>query len=217
MRRKVLVAAQQIDGVERLSGVTVFQAAQPRFPSHPELGAQVTGPTTSSGSRREPLTLDEALEAVRAHWSSLHAMARSLLRDTHLAQDAVQDACVAMIKHQPEFLDEAAVLRWTRTVVLNGCRSGLRRRVVARRYLRTLRDETAPAAEDVAVVNEADARVLALLSDLPARQREVLTLRYLSQLDDAEISAVTGISPGAVRSTASRALATLSKRLEHRP
>jgi RNA polymerase sigma factor (sigma-70 family) len=55
--------------------------------------------------------------------------------------------------------------------------------------------------------------VLAALRQLPARQREVLTMRFYLQADDLEIAEVMGISPSTVRSTSHRALAALGKML----
>jgi RNA polymerase sigma factor (sigma-70 family) len=49
-------------------------------------------------------------------------------------------------------------------------------------------------------------RALALLPD---RQREVLTLRYIAELSDADIAAATGLSAVSVRSASSRGLAAL--------
>jgi RNA polymerase sigma factor (sigma-70 family) len=49
---------------------------------------------------------------------------------------------------------------------------------------------------------------------LAPRQREVLVLRYWSELTEAEIAEALGISRGAVKSTASRALDALEKIME---
>jgi len=49
---------------------------------------------------------------------------------------------------------------------------------------------------------------------LPARQREVLYLRYRSDLPFEEIAAVLGISSSAARSHATQAMATLRRRFE---
>ena len=51
--------------------------------------------------------------------------------------------------------------------------------------------------------------VRAAFAQLPDRQREVLTLRYLAELSDAEIAEATGLSLGGVRSASSRGLAAL--------
>jgi RNA polymerase sigma factor (sigma-70 family) len=58
--------------------------------------------------------------------------------------------------------------------------------------------------------------VVQALGTLPARQREVLVLRYYGGLSEAEIAEATGISKGTVKSTASRALDAV-ERLMSRP
>ena len=47
------------------------------------------------------------------------------------------------------------------------------------------------------------------LATLPRKQRAVLVLRYFEQLSEEEIASALGISPGTVKSQASRALAKL--------
>jgi RNA polymerase sigma factor (sigma-70 family) len=49
------------------------------------------------------------------------------------------------------------------------------------------------------------------MQKLPPRQREVLVLRYWSDLSEADIADALGISRGTVKSTASRGLEALSK------
>ena len=51
--------------------------------------------------------------------------------------------------------------------------------------------------------------MLAALSALPLRQREVVVLRYYADLSEAQIAAAMGISRGAVKAHASRAKDTL--------
>ena len=50
------------------------------------------------------------------------------------------------------------------------------------------------------------APIRAAVAALPSRQREVIVLRYFQNLSVAETAAVLKISPGAVKSSASRAL-----------
>ena len=52
---------------------------------------------------------------------------------------------------------------------------------------------------------------------LPARQREVLALRYYLDMSVADVSATLHLSEGAVRSTASRGLAALARILPKEP
>jgi RNA polymerase sigma factor (sigma-70 family) len=56
--------------------------------------------------------------------------------------------------------------------------------------------------------------VLAALDRLAPRQRKVLVLRYWSGLSEGEIADALGISRGAVKSTASRALDALESIME---
>ena len=51
--------------------------------------------------------------------------------------------------------------------------------------------------------------VLAALKALPARQREVVVLRYYADLSEAQIAAAMGISRGAVKAHTSRAKGSL--------
>jgi RNA polymerase sigma factor (sigma-70 family) len=50
--------------------------------------------------------------------------------------------------------------------------------------------------------------------ELPARQREVLILRYQRDLDDPQIGEILGISTSSVRSLVARACATLRRNPE---
>ena len=50
------------------------------------------------------------------------------------------------------------------------------------------------------------------LAELPTRQRQVLSLRYLAGLDDIDVSAALGISVKAVRKYAAQGVAALRAR-----
>jgi RNA polymerase sigma factor (sigma-70 family) len=56
--------------------------------------------------------------------------------------------------------------------------------------------------------------VVAALRTLPARQREALVLRYYGDLSEAQIASMMGISTGAVKSHAARAMSSLRSVLE---
>ena len=58
--------------------------------------------------------------------------------------------------------------------------------------------------------------VIRALHRLPRRQREVLVLRYYSDLSEAQIADSLGISQGAVKSHASRGMASLRASLEQK-
>ncbi len=52
------------------------------------------------------------------------------------------------------------------------------------------------------------------MRDLPRRQKEVVVLRYYLDMSEAEIAQALGISQGAVKSHASRAIRALANTTE---
>jgi RNA polymerase sigma factor (sigma-70 family) len=86
-----------------------------------------------------------------------------------------------------------------------------RSRGTVHRFLASARpDDDAPPADVPVLAAESDAAILAGLARLAPRQREVLVLRYWSELSEREIAETLGIAPGTVKSTASDALARLN-------
>jgi RNA polymerase sigma factor (sigma-70 family) len=56
-------------------------------------------------------------------------------------------------------------------------------------------------------------QVLRALAELPSRQREALVLRYYLCMSEAEIAVAMRISRGTVKSTTSRGLAALGRKI----
>ncbi|MFI6848444.1 SigE family RNA polymerase sigma factor [Kitasatospora sp. NBC_00085] len=149
-----------------------------------------------------------------AHRLGLVRMAVLLVDHQDLAEDVVQEAFTQLYQRHGEQLEDLDnALGYLRTSVVNGARSMLRRRKTAREYVPP-HEADAPSAEDHAVLNDEHRRVLVALQELTPRQREVLVLRYWSDLSEAQIAETLGLSRGAVKSTASRALDALEKHLE---
>ncbi|MFJ9179194.1 RNA polymerase sigma factor [Streptomyces sp. NPDC102360] len=155
-------------------------------------------------------------ELYHAHRLRMVRLAVLLVDDLGTAEDVVQDAFTALYRRHGEDITEVDnALGYLRTAVVNTARSVLRRRRTARAWTPPPAGE-APSAEDSVVLDEAHREVLDALSRLTPRRREVLVLRYWADLSEAEIAATLGISKGAVKSNASRALDALEKSLEGR-
>lgn len=145
---------------------------------------------------------------------ALVRLAVLLVDDLPTAEDVVQDAFTALLRrhgHRLASLDDPEA--YLRTSVVNAARSVLRRRRTVRAHT-PAPEQHAPAPEEDVLLHEDHREVLAALRTLTRRQREVLVLRYWSHLSEAEIAATLGLSRGAVKSTASRALDALGRRLE---
>ena len=146
------------------------------------------------------------------HYTSLVRLASFLLDDVSICEEVVQDAFVKMqvIKETPAVGKEAAYLR---SIVLNGARSKMRRRIVKKRFLAQERPAVVPSLESE-VINETEKqRIIALLRKLPKRQAEVLTLRFYMDLSENEIAQTLNISKGSVKTHASRGLDKMAELL----
>jgi RNA polymerase sigma factor (sigma-70 family) len=149
----------------------------------------------------------------RTHAVALVRVATLLLGDQPSAEDVVQDAFFGLYRGLSRLRDQSKALSYLRTSVVNGCRSAQRAR--KRAMLRRVHHEPPVwSAESAAMVGEDHRAVLAAAATLPRRAREVLALRYYLDLADPEIAAALGVSKATVSSTASRALATLARKLQ---
>lgn len=151
----------------------------------------------------------------RAYHGELTRLAALILGDWGAGEDVVQDLFVRL--HQRGFVEDGDALPYLRAAVVNGCRSVMRRRVLIRRHAE--RESPCPplSAEEAALLSEDRRQVLRALAALPPRRREVLVLRFYLGLSETEIAATLGISPGTVKSTAARGLATLARALRETP
>jgi RNA polymerase sigma-70 factor (sigma-E family) len=144
------------------------------------------------------------------HWWSMVRLAYGLVDDRGAAEEVVQDAFAALYRKWSTLREPAAAIGYLRVSVVNGARSALRRRIRGRQRLHLVQDsDTGPGADEPLLLSEEHEQVRRALAALPDRQREVLTLRYLADLPDAEIAAATGLSLGGVRASSSRGLAAL--------
>ena len=149
-------------------------------------------------------------ELYAAHRLSLVRLAVLLVDDVASAEDVVQDAFAALARRPGAVRDPSKALAYLRVSVVNTARSALRRRRTARAYSPP-HDTSPPTPEDSAVLAEEHREVIAALHTLAPRQREVLVLRYWSDLSEGQIAEAMGISRGTVKSTASRGLDALEK------
>jgi RNA polymerase sigma-70 factor (sigma-E family) len=172
---------------------------------------------TSLRPAPRPRADDGVTALYAAHAVGLIRLGFVMLGDRAAAEDVVQDAFIGLYRHWDRLDDPANALSYLRSSVLNGCRVTLRTRV-----RRDRRDQAAAgdgsassdSAEAAVLLSEAHQEVLVAVRELAPRQREVLTLRYYLDLSTDETARVMGISAGAVKSTLSRAIATLGRTMK---
>ena len=167
-------------------------------------------------ARSEDAEAQAAVTALyQVHAVGLIRLAVVMLGDRAAAEDVVQDAFAGLYRRWDHLSGQDRALGYVRSSVLNGCRTRLRARVRDERLAAASPATLAAAsAEEMVLVGEEHAAVLAALRRLPHRQREALVLRYYLDLSEPEIAASMGIGRGTVKSTTSRALAALGRLLE---
>lgn len=99
---------------------------------------------------------------------------------------------------------------WVCRVAINGALGRVRRRG---RSTGTV-DAVIPAQQD-AVADRLDLQEL--LASLSRRQRDVIALRYLADMSEADVASELGISVGSVKTHAHRGVASLRERLDASP
>ena len=157
---------------------------------------------------------DEAVtQLYTAHYRSLVRLAALLLRDVGAAEEVVQESFISLHKAWKRLRDPDRALAYLRQTVVNRSRSVLRHRSVELRHAPAPMPDAASAEYGAMGLLEQQA-VIRALSRLPERQREVLVLRYYSDLSEADIAETIGISRGAVKSHAFRGMAALRTTLE---
>ena len=154
-------------------------------------------------------------ELFRAHHLELVRLAVLIVGDLATAEDVVQDAFEQLHRRWRTLRKQSSALNYARSAVLNGSRSVLRRRSVARRHEARISVSSHTDA-DAAAGFEQRSELIEAFRRLPARQREVLALRYYVDMSVADAAATLHISEGAVRSTASRGLDALARILPSR-
>ncbi len=172
-------------------------------------GPDRVGSADASAGTRDRAAAVSALYA--DHALGLIRLAHIMLGNRQAAEDVVQEAFIGLYRRWSHLDEQAKALGYVRSSVLNGCRSQLRRRPTVE--LDGSDGPPATSAESAVLTAEERREVIRALRCLPARQREVLALRFYLDLPDDQIAAAMSISRGTVRSAAHRGLAALGRAL----
>jgi len=128
----------------------------------------------------------------------LYAVARLILRDSALAEDAVQEALVRAWQQLPSLRDPDRFDAWLYRLVVNACADQGRQLRRWSTQVRPLRLETS-ISDDTGSVADRDQLERAFGRLKPA-QRAVVVLHHYSGFSAAEIARILGIPEGTARS-----------------
>ena len=154
---------------------------------------------------------------VEQYRSLLFGTAYLMIRDRGLAEDAVQEALIQMWKHLPSLRLHGSFKAWLVRIVANEVKQQFRKKRVPTVPLEQASEVTDDfdKAETTMIQNEERRHLRHALEMLPQEQREVVVLRYFSELTVPEIAAITGQREGTIKSRLSRALSHLGEILQN--
>jgi RNA polymerase sigma factor (sigma-70 family) len=155
-------------------------------------------------------------EALVRRYSALAHRTAVLFGAASDADDVVQEAFVKAFRSLDGFRQEASFRAWLVSIVVNetsNLRRAARRRTNLNVRLSLLPVPEVAVPEALVEAGERRARLLAAIESLSARDRAVVTCRYLLELSEAETARILGWPAGTVKSRLSRALRKLHAEL----
>jgi RNA polymerase sigma-70 factor (ECF subfamily) len=179
----------------------------------------------AAGTALEPMTMataeelagEEFARVVATHRQQIFRFLLASTRDMDLAETLTQDCFLKAHRHWSSFRGESSAITWLMRIAINLQKDHWRnRRVQFWRHTRTNAVDSEEASEwlpsgesspeQQLLAREQVKHVWRAVDGLSERQRTVFLLRYVEELDIAEIGRATGLSEGTVKAHLSRAL-----------
>ncbi|MEM6333144.1 MAG: RNA polymerase sigma factor [Planctomycetota bacterium] len=186
--------------------------ADPACPQAAEPGSiAALVPRVRSGDRHAAAAL---LRQMQARW---YRFCLAQLRRPHDADDATQEVALRVLSKLPRLRQIERFETWSFGIAVNVCRESRRRSTRHRAADVAAAEPAAAASPDAASTTEDLAALHAALADLPPRQREAVTLRYLEGMTIADAAAAMRCRPGTIKAAVFNGLRTLRRRLAEDP
>jgi RNA polymerase sigma factor (sigma-70 family) len=174
----------------------------------------VSVPLTASP---QPLALD--LEALyRGARDDVYAYVATLLHDRAAAEDVTAQAFERAVRRRRTYdARKGSPRAWIFGIARNAALDELRRRRRSAALVTEPVDPAAAAPEDDADRALQRAAVRTALAALPARERELVALKFHGGLDNAELARVLGVSVSNAGTQLHRAMTKLREAVDARP
>lgn len=156
------------------------------------------------------------LDTLLALQPALQLTAEKLLRSEADAEDTVQETVIDLWQRRNELEHVRDLRAYAMQSLKNRCISFLRKS----RDIATDRIELLDAVDDdaireeVALTEERAARLDTMMAQLPERQREAVTMRYIEGVSHEEMQRRLGMSSTNVYATLSRAMSALKSMIK---
>ena len=160
---------------------------------------------------KDPGTPEAFMDLVSEYQAQLRRLCCVILKDAHLAEDAVQETFLKVYRSMGSFRQDSSERTWITRIAVNTCRDMMKSRWF--RYMdRNVMIEDLPEPE-VPGDPEDDGLYEAVLR-LPVKQREAVLLYYYQNMTMQEVSDTLQISVSNVSRRLESARKALRKKLE---
>ena len=154
----------------------------------------------------------------RQHVQRVFRTVRGMLRSDAEAEDVTQDAMLTALTSLDRYSPRSGTrfAAWLTAIAVNTTRRRFRRRrpeLTATGELPDVADPTGDIAADIDLTRQR-AALLQALAELEPREREIVSLRYGSDLNASEIAAQVDMEAANVRKVLERARVRLGERIE---
>ncbi|WP_058305917.1 RNA polymerase sigma factor [Gracilibacillus massiliensis] len=147
-----------------------------------------------------------------------------ITKDTHLAQDALQETFVKAYKHMHNLEDKGRMGAWLSTIATRTAIDILRKRKGSNEFLTddiTVQERHAQVKDpDVSFLVESKfvkEEIIEVLHEMKVEYREVLLLRYIHELSIKEIAVNLDLTEGTVKTRLHRARNAMKQKVENDP
>ena len=134
--------------------------------------------------------------------TGLFRFALSILKDSHLAEDVLQETFVRLL-HQNRLPDTDKAQAWLYQVVRNLCYDLLRKQ----------KRETVEVPQ-IPANPEGNWEFIELIAPLPRKEQEILALRFIGGFSHQEIAKILGITTHSAKKRYERAIQKLRTEME---
>lgn len=164
---------------------------------------------------------DAFAELYSLTYNKIYNYACHYLKDTYLAQDAVQEIFISALKNISKLKDPLVFVSWLNQISFHICYDICKKRntnygTIDDSILPELADEHVGANPEANLLKNAELLELnASIDDLPPNERQVIIMRYYNNMKIDEIASAIAISKSTVKRYLSSGQANLKRNLKY--
>jgi RNA polymerase sigma factor (sigma-70 family) len=142
------------------------------------------------------------LQLILAEKDDYYRLALTYMGNEHDAMDAMEEMIVKLYEKLDQLKKEEAFYSWSKTILVNGCKSMLRKQ----KKLELIEDwtisneEPSSLTSDPYISSDQQMDIKDMLTQINPHQKEAIQLKYFHDLDYQTIATITAVSIGTVKS-----------------